>query len=167
MCHVVSSNSYKNLPVDRWIHTTGEKRLEFVVSERRNDRSTDFSPLGFTHKLYPLFTGNVPWILGKLVVWVFWGEVLVVKCGCMKWSEVDELLYPCPWITDLTNKHTRWLGGNLSQDHLWDFHPEERKWARCQNMILEENFQKNTTKKKKKKSPVQLSVDWEVLERLT
>lgn len=28
MCHVVSSNSYKNLQADKWIQTSGEKRLE-------------------------------------------------------------------------------------------------------------------------------------------
>lgn len=134
MCHVVSSNSYKNLPVDRWIHTTGEKRLEFVVSERRNDRSTNFSPLGFTHKLYHCSLEMFP------ESWASWSSGFLRR-SCQMW--MYEVVRG-GWATVFMSVD-RW-----SDEQTWDYifprasfetfiqwEWKERRWAHSQNMILE------------------------------
>lgn len=129
MCHVVSSNSYKNLPADRWIHTTGEKGLEFVVSERREDRSTDFS-ISDSHTN----SENVPRILDELVIW---GKVLIVKCGFMKWSGLVGATV-LPSVDHWSNKQARGLAFPKSIFETFiQCELKEWRWAHSQKMILE------------------------------
>ncbi len=145
MCHVVSSNSYKNLPADRWTHTTGEKGPEFA-SERRNDTRTDFS-LSNTDIFYHI-ADNAPKIRNESVIW---GGVLTSNMDL--WSDHG---YSCLWITDLTNKR-RYLFPEAS------LRLSSTESERSEDAVTSKgDFGRR--RGEKKRSSVQLGVHWKVLE---
>lgn len=112
MCHVVSSNSYKNLPADRWIHTTDEKGAGVYRQWEKERQTFPFRIQTQTH-----VAENVPRILDKLLIWEV---VLIVKCGFMKWLGWSELQNSCLWINF-----------KLSQKHLWERSEDEltvKRW---------------------------------------